>query len=65
MANDIVGSATMQVTFSGPRLDTAYEISLTASAAELLWWSDKTVNGFVINSSNDESITEVSWHIVR
>lgn len=58
-----VGLAT--VTLSPAEPDTGYRIILSPGANETVWWSNKQVGQFTINSSNGASVATVDWVVVR
>jgi hypothetical protein len=62
----IVNFVTSQNTgFVTPQFDAAYVVSLAGSANETFYITNKTVNGFQINSSNPSSTASVDWTVVR
>ncbi len=58
-------AGTATVTFANAESNTSYRIVLGPAANEDIWWSNKTTNGFTINSSNASSVAVVDWLIFR
>ncbi len=56
-------ASTATVTFASPQPDTSYKITLSWDTNENFWWSNKTVNGFTLNSSNGASTGTVNWKL--
>lgn len=59
----VAGVAT--VTFAVAEPDTGYHPLLSGNANENFWWSNRTMNGFQINSSNGVSNATVCWGTTR
>lgn len=58
-------NGTVAVSFGSNEPDVNYGIVLGCNAAERIKWSDKAVNGFVLNSDNDLSNAICDWVVVR
>lgn len=70
-ANNLDGSATfltaatVVVVFAVDEPDTNYKIGGSANANETFWWSNKTIHGFTMHSSNVASAATYDWHLLR
>lgn len=53
------------VTFAVPQPYTGYQLLVTGNVSEIFSVSNKTVSGFVINSSNPASTASVDWMLLR
>ncbi len=53
------------VSFTTAEADISYFVTLAGNADENFYWTNKTVNGFTINSSWSGSTATIDWSIMR
>lgn len=59
-------AATAAVTFSAAEADANYNVAHSSNRPdEIIWVSDRTTDGFTLNSSNATSSARVTWVLIR
>ena len=64
-SSTFIGATPIVVTFATVETSVDYTILPDAPINETFWATDKTVNGFNLNSSNATSTAIVKWVLVR